>query len=127
MHELGIMSGVLDSAITAAKDAGSEKILKITLRVGIMTEAVEEAMQFAFEALSENTIAEGSTLEINMIEPESICLSCGNQFVHDRFHMTCPECESPFLELIHGKELEIASLEVDLPDQDEQDPSYKEK
>lgn len=119
MHELGIMTGVMESVTTAARDAGADKILKITLRVGVMTEAIEDALRFAFDVVAENTLAEGAELEIIMVEPESICLSCGHTFAHDRFHMLCPECESPFTELIKGKELEIASLEVDLPDEEE--------
>ena len=118
MHELGIMTGVMDSATMAAQQAGADKILKITLRIGRMTEAIEDALQFAFEALAEGTMAEGAELEIIMVEPESICLSCGTEFEHDRFHMLCPDCGSPFIELMKGKELEIASLEVDIPDEE---------
>lgn len=120
MHELGIMTGVMDAVMASAQNAGAERITKVTLRVGRMTEAVEDALQFAFEALSENTMAEGATLEIIMIEPESICLNCGLEYTHDRFHMVCPECQSPFTELLRGKELEIASIEVDIPDDEDE-------
>ncbi|MEF2560459.1 MAG: hydrogenase maturation nickel metallochaperone HypA [Eggerthellaceae bacterium] len=118
MHELGIMTGVMESVEQAACDAGAEKVLKISLSVGVMTEAVEDALRFAFEALSEGTMSEGAEFEINMIEPVSICLECGNEFTHDRFHMLCPECGGAFTELITGKELRIDSIEVDLPDED---------
>ncbi|MFR7746605.1 MAG: hydrogenase maturation nickel metallochaperone HypA [Eggerthellaceae bacterium] len=123
MHELGIMTGVLESAEEAAKNAGADKVLKISLSVGVMTEAIEDVLRFAFDALSEGTIFEGCELEITMIQPVSICLDCGNEFEHDRFHMTCPECGSPFLQLIQGKELRIDSIEVDVPDKDELSPS----
>lgn len=120
MHELGIMTGVMESAETAARDAGATKVLKVSLQVGVMTEAIEDALQFAFEALQEaNPYFEGATLEVEMIQPKSICTSCGNEFTHDRFHMTCPECGSPFLQLLEGKELQISSIEVDMPDEDE--------
>lgn len=118
MHELGIMTGVMESVEQAARDAGAEKVLKISLSVGVMTEAVEDALRFAFEALSEGTMSEGAEFEISMIEPVSICLECGNEFTHDRFHMLCPECGGAFTELITGKELRIDSIEVDLPDED---------
>ena len=48
MHELGIMTSVLDSAREAAQDAGALRLLSITLSVGEMTEAIEDALQFAF-------------------------------------------------------------------------------
>ena len=125
MHELGIMTGVLQAVEESAKQAGSEKVLKISLSVGVMTEAIEDALRFAFEALSEGTMCESAELEITMIPPISICAECGNEYEHDRFHMLCPECGSSFTQLIQGKELQIDSIEVDLPDdgEDAEEPS----
>lgn len=74
MHELGIMTGVMESVEEAARNAGATKVLEIDLSVGVMTEAVEDALRFAFEALSEGTMCEGADFKINMIQPVSICL-----------------------------------------------------
>ena len=119
MHELGIMTGVMESVEQAAKDANADKVLKISLSVGVMTEAIEDALRFAFEALAEGTMCEEAELEINMVQPVSVCLECGKEYEHDRFHMVCPECSSAFTQLIQGKELRIESIEVDVPDEDE--------
>lgn len=117
MHELGIMTGVLESARTAAKDAGATKLLGVSISVGEMTEAIEDALQFAFEALTEgDPFTEGATLTVNMIPPKSKCLDCGEVYVHDRFDMFCPKCDSFATKLIEGKELQIDSIEVDLPE-----------
>ena len=116
MHELGIMTGVLESVETAARDAGADKVLKVSLSVGVMTEAIEDALRFAFEALSEQTMCEGADLHIAMVQPKSECLECGIEFEHDRFHMLCPECGSFATHLLAGKELRIDSIEVDIPD-----------
>ena len=113
MHELGIMSGVMDSVQQAANDAGAQRVLKISLSVGEMTEAIEDA-------LAEGTMCEDAELEITMIPPKSICLECGAEYEHDRFHMLCPECGSAFSELLQGKELRIDSIEVDIPDENEE-------
>ena len=122
MHELGIMTGVMESVGTAAREAGAERVLKVSLQVGVMTDAIEAALQFAFEALAENdSYFEGAPLEIEMIQPKSICTQCGHEFPHARFHMLCPECGSPFLQLLEGKELQISSIEVDLPDDEDAD------
>ena len=34
MHELGIMTGVVETVEQAARDAGAEKVLKVNLAVG---------------------------------------------------------------------------------------------
>ena len=120
MHELGIMTSVLDAAKESAREAGATKLLKVSLSVGEMTEAIEDALMFAFEALSEGTFCEGAELEITMVKPKSRCLECGAEYEHDRFHMLCPTCNSFATELIAGRELQIDSIEVDLPDDDEE-------
>ncbi len=117
MHELGIMTGVIESATTAARDAGALKLLGVKLSIGEMTEAIPDALRFAFEALIEgDAFLEDAKLEVNMIRPKSRCLECGEEFEHDRFHMFCPVCDSFATELIAGRELQIDSIEVDLPD-----------
>ena len=46
-------------------------------------------------------------------------MECGHEFTHDRFHVMCPECGG-FADLIEGKELRIDSIEVDIPDENEE-------
>ena len=116
MHEMGIIAGVLDAVNASAREAGATCVLRVDLRVGEMTEAIPDALHFAFEALSEGTLSEGAELVINMVSPTSICLECSTEFEHDRFHRTCPSCGSYETVLLTGRELEIASIEVDLPD-----------
>lgn len=121
MHELGIMTGVMDAVTASAHEAGADKVLKITLSVGEMTECIEDALVFAFEALSEDdSFVSDAELVINMIKPKSRCLECGAEYEHDRFHMFCPECDSFATELIAGRELQIDSIEVDIPDDEEE-------
>lgn len=113
------MTGVLEAANTAAYDAGATKLLGVKLSIGEMTEAIEDALMFAWEALTEgDPFTEGAALEVNMVSPKSRCLECGAEFEHDRFHMFCPECDSFATELIAGREMQIDSIEVDLPDEE---------
>ena len=123
MHELGIMTGVLDAVQTSARQAGADRVLNVSLSVGEMTEAIEDALRFAFEALSEQqeyALCAGAELDIAMVRPRSRCLECGAEYDHDRFHMLCPECGSFATELVAGRELQIDSIEVDIPDGEEE-------
>ena len=123
MHELGIMTGVLDAVQTSARQAGADRVLKVSLSVGEMTEAIEDALRFAFEALSEQqeyALCAGAELDIAMVRPRSRCLECGAEYDHDRFPMLCPECGSFATELVAGRELQIDSIEVDIPDGEEE-------
>lgn len=119
MHELSLIQGIFDSVIPVARQNGATKITNIKLRVGEMTMVVPEAMEFAFEALSEDDpMLEGCELELEFIAPVSRCLDCGAEFEHDRFHNHCTSCGSATTVLISGRELDIASMEIETPDDD---------
>jgi hydrogenase nickel incorporation protein HypA/HybF len=116
MHELSLMQGILDSIEPVAQENGASRVTEIALTIGEMTEVVEEAMQFAFEALTQDEdLYEGAQLTMNFVAPKSKCLDCGTEFEHDRYHLRCPECNSGATMILEGKELHIASIEVDIP------------
>ena len=54
MHELGIVSGILDTVSRAARDAGALRVVAVTLRIGDMREVVPETLDFAWDVLSED-------------------------------------------------------------------------
>lgn len=117
MHELGLMTGVMDAAVAAAHEAGATRLLGIKVSIGEANEAVEDALRFAFEALAEaDPFTEGASLELTMVRPRSICLECGHEYEHDLYDRFCPACDSFATELIAGRELTIDSIEVDLPE-----------
>lgn len=113
MHEMGITQGILAASFDAARDAGAVRITEIRISVGELTETVDFALQFAFDALTPETMAEGATLVINKIPARSRCRTCGEEYDHDRFTMICPYCQSFDVELLQGRELRIDSIEAD--------------
>jgi hydrogenase nickel incorporation protein HypA/HybF len=113
MHEMGITQGILAVSFDAADEANCTRITEIRISVGEMTEVVDFALQFAFEALTPGTIAEGATLVINQVPAKSRCLACGLEYDHDRFQMVCPECGALSVELLQGRELLIDGIECD--------------
>ena len=116
MHELGIVSGILETVSRAAHDAGALRVVAVTLRIGDMREVVPETLDFAWNVLSEDDeLMRGSELRVEEVHPRSRCLACGEEFEHSRFHVRCPACGSAETHLLAGRELEIVSMEVDLP------------
>ena len=98
MHEVGIVNGILDTVIRAARGAGASR-------------------DFAWETFrDEDPLTQGCELAVEEIHPQSECLDCGEVFDHDRFHCRCPQCGGANVRLLHGRELDIASIEVETPD-----------
>lgn len=119
MHEYSIVQGVLDAIVPQAQKAGATRIVRVRLRVGDMTEVVRDSLDFMWDLCCEERgpIAEGAVLEVEDVMPRSACLKCGHEFEHDRFHLHCPACGSASTMLLSGRELEIASIDVDVPDE----------
>lgn len=118
MHEMGITQGILASAFDAAADAGATEITEIRITIGELTEIQEFALQFAFEALTPGTMAEGAVLTVTHLEPLSHCNQCDIDYAHDRFQMICPECGGFDVTPLQGREMRIDSIECDAPDDD---------
>lgn len=113
MHEMGITQGILSTAFEAAENAGADRITRIDISIGELTEIVEFALQFAFDALTPGTMAEGAILVVNHVGARSHCNTCGADYDHDRFSMLCAECGSFDVSLLHGRELQIDSFDTE--------------
>jgi len=114
VHELGIASGILTSAVEAAEGAGAVRINTVDVSVGVLTEVMEDALQFAWEALRAGTMAEDATLRVTILGADSRCADCGHEFAHGRFDgAKCPACGSYLVQLVHGRELKIDSIDID--------------
>ena len=111
MHEVSIMMSIMDVALKTASDEGASKIKKISLKIGKKSGVVEDSLEFAFDMVTKNTIAEEASLEIESIPLVGECLSCGNVFESEEF-LVCPKCDN-FAKALSGQELTIQSIEVE--------------
>lgn len=114
---MGITQEVLEAVFRAAVDAGAIRVTSVRLTVGELTEVVPDALQFAWEALTPGTLAEGASLDVTHARARSACSECGTEFEHDRFDRRCPGCGSFLVTVMAGNELLIDGVEVDLPDE----------
>lgn len=113
MHEVAIMSEALRMAEDAAKSAGADRILKLRLRIGSLSGVVPEALEFAFEAVSQGTLAEGAALEIERVPAACWCDNCRAEFECADFFNECPRCHQPGGDLRRGRELDLAAVELE--------------
>lgn len=113
MHEADITQGILDIVFKAAEESGAKKINEVTLTIGSLSQIVPDSVEFYFEILTKNTIADGVKLTIDMIPARARCRSCGHEFDADYMILTCPKCGDLFGELIAGRELAVESIDID--------------
>lgn len=113
MHEMAIAQGILEIALDAARQNGAERITKIKLLVGEMTEVEPDSLIFCFSAVAAETPAATAELEVAIIPLKARCNDCGHEFGIERYRFFCPHCQSANLETLSGRELRVEHLEVE--------------
>ncbi|MCG3210233.1 MAG: Hydrogenase maturation factor HybF [Anaerolineae bacterium] len=114
MHELPVTQSVLSIAVDAAQQNGGGRVLAINLVIGEMTSIIDDSVQFYFDILSKDTLAEGATLNFRREAATATCLDCQQQTpVKPPLVPVCPGCGSSRLVVAGGKEFYVESIEVD--------------
>jgi hydrogenase nickel incorporation protein HypA/HybF len=112
VHEVSLMQDTVIIATKQAKDAGAQRIHRIMMRVGALSGAVPETLEFAFDIVAKGTMAEGATLEIERVPILCYCAACAQEFEPADFVCECTYCGQPSTDIRRGRELQVTSLEV---------------
>lgn len=108
MHELSIAESVVDAVLERTGDA---LVACVRLRVGRLSGVVPDALSFCFELVTAGTPLEGAALLIEEPGGRAHCRSCEREFALDDLFLLC-ECGSADVEVLAGRELHLASVEV---------------
>lgn len=111
MHEVSIMTGILEICLEEAAKHKALQISKIRLEIGEKAGVVIDSLEFAFDVVTKNTIAENAVLEIDSIPFQGECIECGKQFKATDGFLECPHCHNVG-KIISGQELNIINIEV---------------
>ncbi len=113
MHELSIAMSILDVAGEEVDRRGGAQVEAIYLRLGPLAGVVKEALVSAFELAREATPFRNSRLVVEEVPIVVFCPSCdAERPVRSMQEMCCAECQTPVSQIIHGRELELAALEL---------------
>jgi len=111
MHEISLIENIIDIITSEMRKYNITKVSIIRLRIGKMSHVVPEALTFGFEAMSKDTPLEGAELVIENVPTKGRCDNCETEFVMTDILGICPDCGGTKIEIISGKELEIAEFE----------------
>ncbi len=111
MHELAVTQSILEIALRHADSA--KRITKLNLVIGDLSSVIDDSVQFYWDIVSRNTIAEGATLHFDRVKTRFLCRECAQDFEPDGRVFQCPHCESAQVALVAGKEFRLESIEVE--------------
>jgi hydrogenase nickel incorporation protein HypA/HybF len=113
MHELAITEEILRIAVEHAERANARRITDIRLVVGDLSSVVNDSVQFYFDFLSPDTIAEGAQLHFHRVPARLRCRQCGHEFEPQGTEWHCSQCQALGGDVINGREFYLDSLEVE--------------
>lgn len=113
MHELSICLSILDVAGEEVERRGNPQVEAIYLRLGPLAGVVKEALLSAYELAREATPFARCRLVIEEVPIVVFCSKCNAERpVRSLQDFSCAECDTPASKVIHGRELELAALEL---------------
>jgi hydrogenase nickel incorporation protein HypA/HybF len=112
MHELSIARNIIAIASEQAKIYKLSIIDEVEIEVGKLSGVEIEALKFVLEIEVKDTILENSRTIFTVIPGLACCLNCSNKFMTDSFFAQCPDCKGFNIQIIHGQELRVKSLNV---------------
>lgn len=112
MHELSIAMSIVETAEEEALRR-AVRVDAVHLKLGALSGVVKAALLFSYEIACQGTALEGSRLVIEEIPVVAYCATCLVPRRIDSIQwFVCPECNTPVSEIIEGRELEVAALEI---------------
>ena len=114
MHELAVTQRVLEIALRHAQAADATRITRIHLVVGQLATLVDNSVQFYWEIIAEDTIAQGARLTFERHPATMRCLACGKTFtLSGQSDFRCPYCGDLDVVVAGGDELQIDHIEIE--------------
>lgn len=113
MHELAVTQGLLEITLRHAEEAGAQRVLQLDIVIGELCSFVDDSVQFYWDIISRDTIAEGALLRFERTVGRLRCLACGHTFPLNGQDYTCPACEETQVLTVGGDDFRLDSIEVD--------------
>ena len=114
VHELSIVSSIVDSVTETLKSYPGASVKEVRLRVGALAAVVEDSLHFCYEIATEDTPLQGSKLVVKTVPVLMHCDKCALDVeIAGLQSFRCPQCGQPVSDLRQGRELEIESIEID--------------
>lgn len=113
MHELSVTESILEIALRHAKESGANQIKNIYLVIGQLSSIVDDSIQFYWDIIARETIAESAQLHFSRIPTEFLCLECNRQYQPDGHVYSCPDCGGDRIKIIAGNEFYLEAIDIE--------------
>lgn len=113
MHEMSLAESVLQIIENASRSQDFQRVKAVWVEIGRLSCVEPEALRFAFEAVTNGSLAHGARLEIVEITGQGVCLECSAEVELAARHEACPACGSYKMRVTGGEDMRVRELEVE--------------
>jgi hydrogenase nickel incorporation protein HypA/HybF len=117
VHELSIAYNLVEVATESARAAGAVQVTAVHLRLGALSGVVRDALEFCYDVATADTLLAHSTLIVTELPVIVFCAVCEAEVeLASVQRFQCPVCLTPSGDIRQGRELEIESIEIEMPE-----------
>lgn len=116
MHELSIAFALVEQVTRVAHEEKATAVVGITIAVGTLSGVDPAALEAAFPLAAEKTMLENARLTIREVPATIRCRHCQALRTKPVPQGQCESCNSDDVEITGGRELTIASVDLDVPE-----------
>ncbi len=112
MHEYSIVQSLLESCEEHVKENNASEVIKIIVKIGVLSGVEPDLLQTAFDTFKEHTVCNSAEFIINRQKVVIECFDCNTTSTLEKNDFCCPECESVKIKVIDGEDMYLMSLEM---------------
>mgnify|MGYP005861647671 CR=1 FL=1 len=113
MHELSVTESLLEIALRHGQAAQAGRITDLYWVIGQLSSIIDDSVQFYWDIIAKNTLAEGARLHFRRIPAEFLCLQCNQRYSPGEDDFACPHCDSSRIKVLTGDEFYLESIGID--------------
>ncbi|HWS13451.1 MAG TPA: hydrogenase maturation nickel metallochaperone HypA [Rhodocyclaceae bacterium] len=113
MHEMSLAESVLQIIEDNAARQGFRRVSAVYVEVGRLAGVEVEALRFAFDAVTRDSVADGARLEIIDVPGQGWCLNCSETVPIDQLYDACPRCGAYQVHPSQGIDMRVKELAVE--------------
>ena len=111
MHEVALVSAILDAVEKLAAAQKARRVKWIKIRFNALTSHSADHVRFSFDIVkNERPLLEGTKLILKEVEPLLLC-KCGRKFRGHQLPDVCPKCGSVEVKAVNPTDMVLETFE----------------
>jgi hydrogenase nickel incorporation protein HypA/HybF len=110
MHELSLCEAIAD---LVKSHAAGRHVDVVRVQIGALRQVAPDSLSFCWTLVRDSENMPDAELELECVGAQVRCRSCGRDSeITSAWSIWCPRCDSSDVEVLHGNEFLVTSLDV---------------